>query len=111
MTNKKKAGRLAKDANPFQVVNNVELKGNRITNPLTEKLAEAIMKLPVRNKMTSVFVPPSIASSRNDAQNLILGARRFAKEKHPDYVFSCKFSYENNDKYGKYLGANIWRIN
>lgn len=113
---KLKRGRPAKVkvdlSNPFQIVTNKELKGNRATSPFTEKLTAAIMSLPAKDKMKSIFVPLSIAGTRTDAQNLILAARRLAKEKHDDYVFSCKFSFENNDvKKGKYLGANVWRIN
>lgn len=101
-----------KNGNPFQIVTNKELKGNRSTNPFTEKLATAIMSLPAKDKMKSIFIPLSIASNKVDAQNLILAARRFAKEKHDDYVFSTKFSFENDDtKNGKYLGANVWRVN
>ncbi len=116
MSNKKPVGRPAKlkvdSSNPFVIVTNKELKGNRATSPFTAKLAESMMKLKPKDKMQSVFVPLGVASSRNDANNLILSAKRLAKEKHDDYVFSAKFSFENNDaKNGKYLGANVWRIN
>ena len=114
MSTKKKAVNSAKSSveyNPFQIVNNVELKGNRTINPLTEKLYLKLIELEPRNRKQSVFIPLSVAKTRNEALNLILAAKRLALSKWDKYSFSSKYYFEGDVATGKYIGANVWRNN
>lgn len=116
MSTKKKAVNSAKpsvQSNPFQIVNTVELKSNKVPNPLAIKLAEQMLKLKVKDNMNSVFVSLSIASTKNDAQNLILAAKRYLNDTYPnaEYAFASRFNHEGQVSSGNYLGANIWRTN
>jgi len=115
-TKKKPAKPAAKSSveyNPFQIVNNVELKSNKVPNPLAIKLAEQMLKLKVKDNMNSVFVSLTVANTKNDAQNLILAAKRYLNDTHPnaEYSFSSRFNHEGQVSTGNYLGANVWRTN
>ena len=99
----------AKNENLFEIVNNVELKGSRASDPNAEVLARQMLKLKPKDKNQSVSVPIHLYKDKTVAANLILAAKRTAKEIKEDAVFSTRFHVDPTTK--KYLGANIWRIN
>ena len=97
----------AVENNLFEIEEGHVYHGNRANNPYVDLLIKQMIKLPV-DKTKSIFIPISVAPSKNSAQNLLLNAKRRIKVANRSAYYTLKTISSVDKK--SYLGSRIWRL-
>ena len=97
--------------NLFKIDNNTPLVGNRrgVFSKELLSLAEIAKMLPVDSNK-SICIPKSIAKTKSEASNLVLGLKRIADARKD---FPKEFTVTTrtvNDAEGNYSHSRIWRV-
>ena len=97
--------------NLFKIDSNTPLVGRRVSslNKELHSLASVAKGLPIDSNK-SICIPKTIAKTKGEASNLVLGLKRLAKESKE---FSKDFTVTIRtvlDAEGKYSHSRIWRV-